>query len=47
MKPLKRLLGKPDKDDFAQMVTDEMLRAGNTDSIEFDRGSLMLVVAGG
>jgi len=47
MKSIKRLLGKPDQDDFPQMLTDEMLRAGNTDSIEFDRGSLMLVVAGG
>jgi len=44
MKSIKKLLRKPDQDDFAQLVTDTIRGAGNTDSIEYDAGSFKLVV---
>jgi uncharacterized protein YtpQ (UPF0354 family) len=46
VKSIKKLLGKPDQDDFAQMVTDTIRGAGNTDSIEYDAGSFKLVIGG-
>jgi uncharacterized protein YtpQ (UPF0354 family) len=47
VKFINRLLGKPDQDDFARIVTDALRRAGNTESIEYDPQGFKLVMAGG
>ncbi|HWX42605.1 MAG TPA: hypothetical protein VN345_15750, partial [Blastocatellia bacterium] len=47
MESIKRLLRRPGRDDFAQMVMDAIRRAGYTDSIQYDRQSFKLVMAGG
>jgi uncharacterized protein YtpQ (UPF0354 family) len=47
VKLIKRLLGRPDQDDFARMVTDALRRAGNTDPVDYDPQGFKLVMAGG
>jgi hypothetical protein len=44
---IKRLLRRPGRDDFAQMVMDAIRRAGYTDPIQYDRQTFKLVMAGG
>jgi uncharacterized protein YtpQ (UPF0354 family) len=47
VKFINRLLGKPDQDDFARIITNALRKAGNTDPIEYDPQGFKLVRAGG
>lgn len=46
MKSIKRLLGRPDRDDFARIVIDALRQNGTSDPIEYDSRNFKLVVGG-